>query len=218
MSDLHCDRSKGAMLYLARLLPSLAYDMCVLTGDFRGATRGPFAPALVIMSELLRSMRRPVYGVLGNHDSIRMVPCLEKMGITMLMNEAEVIERGGQRLHIAGIDDAHFYRADDIGKAAACIPRNEFSILLSHTAEIYREAERAGFNLLLSGHTHGGQICLPGGIPITLESALPRRLGAGRWQYRHMHGYTSVGTGSSVVPVRFNCPPEITLHRLKRMG
>jgi predicted MPP superfamily phosphohydrolase len=218
MSDFHCDRSKGAMLHLARLLPSLTYDVCVLTGDFRGGTHGPFAPALAVMSELMRSMRRPVYGVLGNHDSIRMVPSLEKMGITMLMNEADVIERGGQRLHIAGIDDAHFYRADDIGKAAACIPHDEFSILLSHTAEIYREAAGAGFNLLLSGHTHGGQICLPGGIPITLDSALPRRLGAGRWQHRHMHGYTSVGAGSSVVPVRFNCPPEITLHHLKRPG
>jgi predicted MPP superfamily phosphohydrolase len=218
LSDLHCDRSKGAMLHLARLLPSLTYDICVLTGDFRGGTRGPFAPALAVMSELLASMRGPMYGVLGNHDSMRMVPSLEKMGVRVLMNEADVIARGGQRLHIAGIDDAHFYRADDIGKAAASIPHDEFSILLSHTAEIYREAGHAGFNLLLSGHTHGGQICLPGGIPITLDSALPRRLGAGPWQHRHMHGYTSVGAGSSVVPVRFNCPPEVTLHTLKRTG
>jgi hypothetical protein len=59
---------------------------------------------------------------------------------------------------------------------------------------------------------HGGQICLPGGIPITLDSVLPRSMGSGAWKYHGMIGYTSVGAGSSVVPVRFNCPPEITLH------
>ena len=77
---------------------------------------------------------------------------------------------------------------------------------------MYRQVARADFNLLLSGHTHGGQICLPGGIPITLNSVLPRSMGSGPWKYHDMIGYTSVGAGSSVVPVRFNCPPEITLH------
>jgi predicted MPP superfamily phosphohydrolase len=90
----------------------------------------------------------------------------------------------------------------------------EFSVLLSHTPEIYRQAAHADFNLLLSGHTHGGQICLPGSIPIILDAVLPRRMGAGAWQYHNMTGYTSVGAGSSVVPVRLNCPPEITLHCL----
>ena len=80
--------------------------------------------------------------------------------------------------------------------------------------EIYRQAAHAGFDLILSGHTHGGQICLPGGIPILLEADVPRALGAGSWRHRRMVGYTSVGTGSSVVPVRFNNRPEITLHRL----
>ena len=67
---------------------------------------------------------------------------------------------------------------------------------------------------MLSGHTHGGQICLPGGVPIMLEAGLPRALGAGSWRHEGMVGYTSVGVGSSVVPVRFNNRPEITLHRL----
>ena len=137
------------------------------------------------------------------------------MGIRMLLNESETIERSDQRIHLAGIDDAHFYRADNIEKAATGIPSAEFSILLSHTPEIYRQAALAEFDLLLSGHTHGGQICLPGGIPITLDSVLPRYMGSGAWKYRNLIGYTSVGAGSSIVPVRFNCPPEITLHRLQ---
>ena len=216
LSDLHCDMSLRAMQRVADLVRTLSYEVCVLTGDYRGGTFGPFQAALATIAELRAQIRGPVYGVLGNHDSIRMVPKLEKMGIRMLMNEADAIERGGQRIYIAGIDDAHFYRADNIEKAAANIPHDEFSILLSHTPEIYRQAAHAGFNLLLSGHTHGGQICLPGGIPITLDSALPRRLGAGPWKHRAMVGYTSVGAGSSVVPVRFNCPPEITLHYLEK--
>jgi predicted MPP superfamily phosphohydrolase len=159
-----------------------------------------------------------MFGVLGNHDTIRMVPGLEGMSIRMLLNESVVIERGGHRVHLAGIDDAHFYRVDNIEKAADAIPQEDFSILLSHTPEIYRQAAHAGFDLLLSGHTHGGQICLPGGIPITLDAAVPRSLGSGAWKYGTMAGYTSVGAGSSVVPVRFNCPPEITLHYLRSAG
>jgi predicted MPP superfamily phosphohydrolase len=166
------------------------------------------------MVRVVAGLKGPIYGVLGNHDTICMVPGLEAMGIRMLLNESDVIGRGGQRLHLAGIDDAHFYGMDNIEKAAAAIPHDEFSILISHTPEVYRQAAHADFNLLLSGHTHGGQICLPGGIPITLDSVLPRSMGAGAWKYHDMIGYTSVGAGSSVVPVRFNCPPEITLHHL----
>ena len=73
----------------------------------------------------------------------------------------------------------------------------------------------AGFNLLLGGHTHGGQLCLPGSIPITLDAMLPRRMGAGAWRHHTMVGYTSVGAGTSLIPVRLNCPPEITLHYLR---
>ena len=124
--------------------------------------------------------------------------------------------RGGQRIHLAGIDDAHYYRADNIEKAASQIPQHEFSILLSHTPEIYRQAAQADFKLLLSGHTHGGQVCLPGSIPVTLDSVLPRLMGSGPWKYRTMVGYTSVGVGSSIVAVRFNCLPEITVHHLAR--
>jgi uncharacterized protein len=216
ISDLHVDMSDGAMRRLVELLPDLNYDICVLTGDYRGATFGPFEPALEAMAAVRAQLKGQVYGVLGNHDTIRMVPGLEDMGIAMLLNECVTISRGDQAIYLAGIDDAHFFRVDNIEKAASTIPRDGFSILLSHTPEIYRQAAHAEFDLLLSGHTHGGQICLPGSIPITLGSVLPRRLGSGPWTYNEMAGYTSVGAGSSVVPVRLNCLPEITLHHLRR--
>jgi predicted MPP superfamily phosphohydrolase len=215
ISDLHIDMNQQAMRRLAELLPDLRYDLCVLTGDYRGKTYGPFEATIEGMARLRKHLVGPIYGVLGNHDTLRMAPALEEMGIRMLVNEAEPLLRDGQRLHLAGIDDAHYYRVDNIEKAAAQIPDGECSILLSHTPEIYRQAAHADFDLLLCGHTHGGQICLPGAIPITLDSVLPRRMGSGPWRYRDMVGYTSVGVGSCIVAVRINCPPEITLHHLR---
>ncbi len=215
LSDLHVDMNEGAMRRLAELIPALEYHLCVITGDFRGATFGPFERTVEGLQQLTTVLRAPMYGVLGNHDTILMVPALEEMGIRMLLNECVPIARGRTTLYLAGIDDAHYYRVDNIEKAASGVPHDVFSILLSHTPEIYRQAAHAGFDLLLSGHTHGGQICLPGAIPITLDSVLPRRMGSGAWRYHDMEGYTSVGAGSSVVAVRINCLPEITLHHLE---
>jgi len=216
MSDMHLDISAGAMARLVQLLPGLRYDICVMTGDFRGKTVGPFEATLEALARVCAELKGPAFGVLGNHDTIRMVPGMEALGIRMLLNEAEVIARGQSRIHVAGIDDAHFFRVDNIEKAAAGLPHEEFSILLSHTPEIYRHAAHADFDLLLAGHTHGGQICLPGSIPVILDSVLPRKLGAGAWRYHEMAGYTSRGAGTVIVPVRLNCLPEITLHRLER--
>ena len=169
ISDFHADMNDGAMRRLEEILPDLSYDLCVLTGDYRGATFGPFDKAIARMRSVLAHIKAPVYGVLGNHDTIRMVPDLEAMGIRLLLNEFEPIPRAGANIYLAGIDDAHYFRVDNIEKAASGIPPQAFSILLSHTPEIYRQAAHAGFDLLLSGHTHGGQICLPGSIPVTLE-------------------------------------------------
>jgi hypothetical protein len=217
ISDTHADMNQRAMHRLGELVTGLQYDLCALTGDFRGKTFGAYDAALKGMARITERLKQPVFGVLGNHDTIRMLPGLEAMGIRMLQNECEIIKRGDQAIYLAGIDDAHYFRVDNIEKSASQIPESAFAVLLSHTPEIYRQAAHAGFDLLLSGHTHGGQICLPGSIPITLDSVLPRRMGAGAWQHGNMIGYTSVGAGCSVVPVRYNCPPEITLHRLCRV-
>ena len=214
ISDLHVDLNPGAMQRLIKLLPKVQYDIAVLTGDFRGRTFGSFDATLEGLARVRSHLKELVYGVLGNHDTVRMVPGMEDMGIRMLLNESEPIVRGDQQIHLAGIDDAHYYRADNIEKAAAGIPQGCVSVLLSHTPEIYSQAAHTGFDLMLSGHTHGGQICLPGGVPILLEADLPRAFGAGAWRHAGMAGYTSVGTGSSVVPVRFNNRPEMALHQL----
>jgi uncharacterized protein len=214
ISDLHADISVGAMRHLISVVGGLQYDITVLTGDYRGKTYGTFERTLEVIDELRAQLKGPVYGVLGNHDSIRMAPSMEAMRILLLFNECKPVVRDGQRIFLAGVDDPHFYRADDIEKAASQIPLDAFSILLAHTPEVYDQALSARFDLMLCGHTHGGQLCLPGGIPIKLEAAIPRSLGAGPWQHGSMAGYTSGGVGTSILPVRLNCPPEITLHTL----
>lgn len=216
LSDLHADTNVEAMAVLHRLVDGLDYQLCVLTGDYRGATYGACDAVLMNLQQIRTILRTEVYAVLGNHDTIRMVPGMESAGYRVLLNESAVIHRDGERVHLVGVDDAHYFRADNIEKAAANVPHTEFSILLSHTPEIYRQAAHSDFNVMLSGHTHGGQICLPGGTPVTLDAVLPRSMGAGPWKFGNMQGYTSVGAGTSMVPVRINCPPEITLHELKR--
>ena len=134
----------------------------------------------------------------------------------VLLNESIEISLNNDSIYIAGIDDAHYFRVDNIEKSAQGIVPESVSILLSHTPEIYRQAAYAGFDIFLCGHTHGGQICLPGGIPITLDARCPRYMGAGAWRYNSMNGYTSVGAGTSIVNVRLNCKPEVTLHQLHR--
>jgi predicted MPP superfamily phosphohydrolase len=194
----------------------LSYDLCVLTGDYRARTFGPVDPTLVELRRLRPNIVGPVYAILGNHDSIRMVAPMETMGYRMLLNEWVRIERGEGSIYLSGIDDAHYYRLQNFHRAAHDIPNHAVSILLSHTPEVYRHAAHAGFNLMLCGHTHGGQICLPGGIAVLTDSDIPRRLTLGPWRYHDMAGYTSAGAGSCIVDVRLNCPPEVTLHRLRR--
>lgn len=216
LSDLHVDMYPEATHALIEFVDKLDYDLCVITGDYRAWTSGPIDAAMDGMRSLCTVLKEPVYAVLGNHDSIRMAPELEDMGIQMLLNESIVIERQGKKLFLAGIDDAHYYRVDNLEKSAEGIPADAISILLSHTPEVYRQAAHCGFDIMLSGHTHGGQICLPGGYPLTLDASCPRYMGSGNWQYHTMKGYTSVGSGTSIVDVRLNCPPEVTLHRLHR--
>jgi uncharacterized protein len=99
ISDLHVDMNEGAMRRLEELLPSLKYDLCAITGDYRGATFGPFDDALEGMKRMRSHIRTTVYGVLGNHDTIRMVPGLEDMGIRILLNECELLSRDGESIY-----------------------------------------------------------------------------------------------------------------------
>lgn len=218
ITDLHLDVGPDFPHVLVESVSELDYDICVLTGDYRALTLGPYEPALDSLRQVLPFLKKEVYGVLGNHDSINMVPGMEEMGIKMLLNESIAIQRHDDTIYLAGIDDPHYYQTDNIEKAYQDIPQDAVSILLSHSPEIYKQAGHADFDVMLCGHTHGGQICLPGGIPLTYNANCPRQYCSGNWRYHQLHGYTSAGSGVSIVDVRLNCPAEVTLHRFVPKG
>lgn len=217
LTDLHLDMHDDFPEVLAERVQGLEYDLCVLTGDYRYRTFGPYGRALEGLKRVRARLRGPVYAVLGNHDSIRMVPDIEALDIRMLLNESVTLRRGGDAIHLLGIDDPHYYRADNLERACRDIDPGQVSVLLAHSPEIYRHAAHAGIDLLLCGHTHGGQLCLPGGLPVLYDAECPRRMVRGPWRYHGLTGYTSVGAGSSIVGVRLNCPPEVTVHELRRV-
>ena len=214
LSDLHADAGRHYLDALVATVRGLSCDACVLTGDYRFATQGSCAPAIAALGRLVPVLPQPVFAVLGNHDGVALVEGLESLGVRVLMNERTLLVRRGAQLHIAGIDDAHYFRTHDIARAAEGLPGDACAILLSHTPEPYRAAAAHGFDLMLSGHTHGGQICLPGGIPVLTDCPAPRRLARGAWRFEDMHGYTSVGCGYSIIDARFHCLPEVTVHVL----
>ena len=116
-----------------------------------------------------------------------------------------------------GVDDPHYYRLHDAEQAAQGIPDEEaFSIFLAHSPEAFKEAAGIKADLYLCGHTHGGQVCLMEGVPIVTNSRAPRFTAVGDWRYLHMQGYTSRGVSPSSIPIRFNCPGEISLITLKK--
>ena len=215
LSDLHIDMDGEFPQVLAERVQGINYDICVMTGDYRYKTFGSCEAALKGLERLRSQLKDPIYAVLGNHDSLKMVPAMEDLGIRVLLNESVAINRGGAVLHLAGIDDPHYYGTDNLERTCDDIDPRNVAVLLAHSPEIYKQAAHAGFKLLLCGHTHGGQICLPGQRPIIYDAKCPRRMARGAWRYHDLQGYTSTGAGSSIVEVRINCPPEITVHCLR---
>ncbi|MCC5809836.1 MAG: metallophosphoesterase family protein [Ectothiorhodospiraceae bacterium] len=214
MSDLHLDMHPDFPGLLRKRVQPLNYDVCLITGDFRYSTTGSYLPAIDALKHVLEVVDVPVYAVLGNHDPLAIVPALERIGVRVLLNEAVLWEERGQPLALAGVDDPHYFGCHDLERARDGVPEGVPLLLLSHSPELYREAAEAGYLAYFCGHTHGGQISLPGGIPVLTNARCPRSYCQGSWSYGGMQGYTTVGAGSSVLDVRFNCQPEVVLHIL----
>lgn len=212
LSDLHLDMAPDTVDALVRGLAGIEADLCVLTGDYRVRTYGPIDAVVEAFKRLKPYLPTPCFAVLGNHDCLAIAEAMEDLGIRVLLNEAVPIANGS--LYLAGIDDPHFYRVDNIAKSLEGIPADAAVIMLSHSPEVYREMAHAGVALVLCGHTHGGQVCLPGGVALIYDSNCPRRYCRGEWRYEGLQGYTSRGSGTSVLDIRFFCPPEIVVHRL----
>lgn len=216
LSDLHIDGQDGLADVVAGVVSGLRVDLCVMTGDYRFAVEGPCERVYAGMRKVLRAVRAPrgVLAILGNHDEANMALELAEMGARMLINEA--VQVGG--MWIIGVDDAHYYGCDDLSTPLASVPQDAFKLLLAHTPELYVEAAKAAIDLYLCGHTHAGQVRLPYWGPMILNAACPKAYTQGRWRHGSTAGYTSAGVGCSLLPVRFNCAPEIAVIELARGG
>lgn len=217
LSDLHIDAIAGLADSVCDAIKDLEYDLCLLTGDYRFEIYGPYLAAHDRLGQVIQAVRAPhgVLGVLGNHDFAEVVPILEDLGVKMLVNDSHEIRVDNESVWCVGVDDPHYYRCDDLPGALEGVPDRAFKILAVHTPELHRQAARAGFRLYLCGHTHGGQVRLPLLGPVVTNSRCSRRLTSGAWKRDGMQGYTSSGVGSSMVPVRFHCPPEVALIEMR---
>jgi predicted MPP superfamily phosphohydrolase len=220
LSDIHhsqflSEREISEAVGMANLLDP---DLVALTGDYVSHSAG-YIPGCARALGGLRA-RLGVFAVLGNHDhwtdAELMASELNAAGIRVLRNETVTIEQSGARFHLAGVDDLLVHR-DDLQQALSSTTRNEPRILLSHNPAIIREAARAGIDLVLSGHTHGGQInwrLLAGRRDSAFRRRLnrpSRRLMRGHAQLGGTQIYVNRGLGTVVLPLRYGCPPEITL-------
>lgn len=232
ISDPHFDALDGIAEAIRARVAGVPVDLCVFTGDYRAAETGAFRQRSILapMAKIVETVAAAdgSLAVLGNHDTHEMVEPLEEVvGVRVLTNEQVEVEREGQTITLLGFDDPYrFYSASSRQFAATLSSQlgaseqgqgDPFRIMLVHTPDLAEEAARLGCALYLCGHTHGGQICLPGGRPIVQHLHKETRLGRGLWRRRQMVGYTSLGAGvAGSLPVRLFAPGEVTLFRLRR--
>jgi len=170
-------------------------------------------------AEVLSGLRSRLgsFAVLGNHDYNTdpefVSGALSSRGITVLRNGNHVIEQDRGRLWLLGTNDAIFSQAR-LDSALANVPANETKILLAHEPDLADQSSRYGIDVQFSGHSHGGQIRLPGLRPAWLPP-LARKYYDGYYRVNGLQLYTNRGIGTIGVPFRFLCPPEVTLVTLR---
>jgi predicted MPP superfamily phosphohydrolase len=217
LTDLHLDNLVDTATVLADCVSMVETDLCVITGDIRDNIHAPLPLLTERLGHVVSALRARdgVLSVLGNHDSAAMVPPMESLGIRVLLNETISLSRGGNRLHVTGLDDVHRFETEAAEAALYAAP-DGFCIALVHSPEVAGRAAAAGHRLYLTGHTHGGQFCRPSRKPFAVGLKRHRDLVSGLWRHAGMVGYTSRGIGACVIPFRLYCPGEVVLLTLRR--
>ncbi len=180
-------------------------DLTVLTGDYQFGYGSPPAPVFEALSNLQKAIVSdlPILAILGNHDRTEMVEQLENNRLLFLTNELVSIKSKQDEIFIYGIDEA-------LLPTQFTKPKNHLGICLGHNVEYAKSVAKNHWDIMLAGHSHGGQICLPFGFPIFLSVDFNRHLAIEKWKFLTMQGYTSKGCGASTLPWRLNCPPQMT--------
>ncbi len=225
LSDFHYDPyfSIHPLRAAIAIVNGLRPDLIVLTGDFVSVpligSRKRAAFAAEPCAHLLSQMTAPhgLWAVMGNHDDVtdrkHVTHALQAQNIQVLANQSEPIERDGARIWLAGVNDVLSWTAD-LSKTLHRVPAGEAVILLAHEPDFADQASRFPIDLQLSGHSHGGQIRVPFLPPLFLPD-LARKYVWGTFQVGPLALYTNAGLGTVNVPMRLNCPPEITLLTLR---
>lgn len=199
----------AALSLVVELANKLEPDIVALTGDFVTRSRNYIEPAAEMLGAL--RAREGVFAVLGNHDfrvgADSIAAALDHHGVEVLRNRHVTLRRRGQKFCLAGIDD-FLYRAD-LPRAVRGIPKGTPTLLLSHNPSIIEDAAELGLSLVLSGHTHGGQVRLPFIGCLYGRSDEQMRFKKGRDSLGETQIYVSRGLGTVVLPVRYGCPSEI---------
>ena len=232
LSDFHYDShfSELPIRKAVEMVNGLYPDLVVLTGDFvtvpvlhglPGDVRR-FAQTAEPCSQILQDLQAPMgrFAVLGNHDAysdpVQVARALRDHHLPVLMNRSVPLERGKDRIWLAGTDDVMEGRPD-IALAVENVPSAEMIILLAHEPDFADEASLTPVDLQLSGHSHGGQVWIPG-IGAPWLPPLARRYPRGLYKVGNLTLYTNLGIGTIRAPIRINCPPEITLITLRSKG
>jgi predicted MPP superfamily phosphohydrolase len=216
LSDLHHSPFTGReqIEHAVATANNLEPDLIVLTGDYVSHEREYAAPCAEMLGQL--RARYGVFAVLGNHDHWTDAPLITDLfraeGIRLLINEGFRFDARGSSFWLAGVDDT-MVGLEDLPLALAGSQPDEMKLLLAHNPIILRRAARAGVDLVLSGHTHGGQVNLrseksPSGRP-------RRRILRGLAKRGETQIYVSRGLGTVVLPLRYGAPPEVTLLELR---
>jgi predicted MPP superfamily phosphohydrolase len=216
LSDLHHSpfTSREQIERAIATANSLQPDIVALTGDYVSKERAYAAPCAELLGEL--RPRHGVFAVLGNHDhwtdAALITDLFRAEGITVLINQGMRFEKNGAAFWLAGVDDT-MVGLEDLPLALAGASEQEFKLLLAHNPIILRKAARAGVDLVLSGHTHGGQVSLRS--ERSASGRPRRRLLKGLARRGETQIYVTRGLGTVVLPVRFGCPPEVSLLELR---
>lgn len=210
LSDIHHSPLTG-LEHIARavtIASGLNPDIVALTGDYVSHESRFIEPVAKILGELKPQFG--TYACLGNHDhwtdADEITRRLRQAGISVLINEGFRFETSGASFWLAGVDD-HMVGKTDITAALQGSFPDEFKLLLAHNPIIFRRSVRYGVDLTLSGHTHGGQVR----VRDNDRRLIRRRRTAGLHSRKDSHIYITRGIGTVVLPVRFQCPPEITV-------
>jgi uncharacterized protein len=227
LSDFHYDPhfSIHPLRAAIPMVNHLRPDLIALTGDFvskpRFSSPEKAARAAEPCAQLLRNMTAPygLWAVLGNHDNDTdpdyVTAALEAQNIRVLANQSQPIERDGSRFWLAGLNDV-FSDDADVPQTLKTVPGGEAVVLLVHEPDYADIISRFPVDLQLSGHSHGGQIRIPFLPPLYLPE-WARKYVWGTYHIGALTLYTNPGLGTIEIPVRLNCPPEITLVTLRSL-